>query len=162
MPIRVAIVVSHPIQYFAPWFRELAQLPDIDLKVFYCCDWGGKEYSDPGFNQTVEWDIPLLAGYVHEFLPVARRPERLGFWGTDNPNVSVALDRFEPDVLVVFGDAPRATWRVAFWARRHRRPLLLYSDSNIGVVPTWWKRTLKGLVVRQFYRHVDGALCIGE
>ncbi|MCU1306532.1 MAG: hypothetical protein JWN45_1227 [Acidobacteriaceae bacterium] len=162
MPIRVAIIVSHPIQYFAPWFRELAQVPDIDLKVFFCCDWGVKEYVDPGFNRNVLWDIPLLAGYAHEFLPIARRPKNLGFWETDNPNVAVVLNRFEPDVLVVFGYATRTSWRVAFWARRHHRPLLLYSDSNIGAVPTWWKRTLKDLVVRQFYRHVDGALFIGE
>ena len=40
MPIRLAIIVSHPIQYFAPWHRELAQVSDIDSKVFFCCDSG--------------------------------------------------------------------------------------------------------------------------
>jgi glycosyltransferase involved in cell wall biosynthesis len=162
MPIRVAIIVSHPIQYFAPWFRELAQVPDIDLKVFFCCDWGVTEYVDPGFNRNVLWDIPLLEGYAHEFLPVARRPQRLGFWQTDNPKVGAALDRFQPDVLVVFGYAHRTSWRVAFWARRHDRPLLLYSDSNIVAAPAWWKRAIKEVVVRRFYEHVDGALFIGE
>ena len=162
MPIRVAIIVSHPIQYFAPWFRELALIPHIALKVFFCCDWGVTEYVDPGFNRSVTWDIPLLEGYAHEFLSIRRRPEHLGFWQTDNPSVSASLERFQPDVVVVFGYAHRTTWRVAFWARRRRRPLLLYSDSNIGAVPPWWKRPIKDFVVTQFYRHVDGALFIGE
>ena len=35
MPIHLAIIVSHPIQYFAPWHRELAQVSDIDSKVFF-------------------------------------------------------------------------------------------------------------------------------
>src|SRR5216684_2228301 len=73
MPIRLAIIVSHPIQYFAPWFRELDRVPDIDLKVFFCCDWGLKEYVDPGFRTKMAWDIPLLEGYDHEFLSAARR-----------------------------------------------------------------------------------------
>ena len=162
MPIRVAIVVSHPIQYFAPWFRELAQAPDIDLKVFFCCDWGVAEYVDPGFNRNLAWDIPLLEGYAHEFLPIAHRPQRLGFWETDNPHVGAALDRFQPDVLAVFGYALRTSWRVAFWARRHRCPLLLYSDSNVKSLPKRWKRPIKDLVVSRFYGYVDGALFIGR
>ena len=162
MPIRLAILVSHPIQYFAPWFRELAQVPDIDSKVFFYCDWGVKDYVDPGFNVKMAWDIPLLKGYSHEFLPVASRPQRLSFWETDNPKVGAALDRFQPDLLVIFGYAHRTSWRVAFWARKHHRPLLLYSDSNIVAAPAWWKRTIKGVVVRHFYEHVDGALFIGE
>ncbi|HJS99877.1 MAG TPA: glycosyltransferase family 4 protein, partial [Terriglobales bacterium] len=162
MPIRLAIIVSHPIQYFAPWYRELAQVSDIELKVFFCCDWGVKKYVDPGFKVEMSWDIPLLEGYAHEFLPLARPIQRLGFREVDNPGVGVALDRFQPDVVTVFGYAYRTNWRVAFWARRHHRPLLLYSDSNLLVTPSWWKRVLKGVVVKGFYRYVDGALFIGE
>lgn len=161
MPIRLAIIVSHPIQYFAPWFRELAQVPDIDLKVFFCCDWGVTEYVDPGFNTKMAWDIPLLEGYVHEFLPIAHRPRQLGFWKVDNPSVGASLDNFQPDVVTMFGYAHRTSWRVAWWARRHQCPLLLYSDSNSCAVPALWKRAIKYPIVRQFYRHVDGALFIG-
>jgi glycosyltransferase involved in cell wall biosynthesis len=162
MPIRLAIIVSHPIQYFAPWHRELAQVSDIDSKVFFCCDWGITDYIDPGFNMEMAWDIPLLEGYAHEFIPIAHRPQRLGFWETDNPTVSAALDRFQPDVVTVFGYAHRTTWRAALWSHRNRRPLLLYSDSNVRLAPVWWKRAIKNIVVRRFYYYVDGALFIGE
>ena len=162
MPIRLAIIVSHPIQYFAPWYRELAQVPDIELKVFFCCDWGVKKYVDPGFKVEMAWDIPLLEGYAHEFLPLALPIQRLGFWEVDNPGVVAALDRFQPDVVTVCGYACRTNWRAAFWARRRHRPVLLYSDSNSLVTPRWWKRVLKNVVVKGFYRYVDGALYIGE
>jgi glycosyltransferase involved in cell wall biosynthesis len=162
MTIRLAIIVSHPIQYFAPWHRELARVSAIDSKVFFCCDWGITDYVDPGFNMEMVWDIPLLEGYAHEFIPIAHRPRRLGFWETDNPTVSAALDRFQPDVVAIFGYAHRTTWRAAFWSHRHRRPLLLYSDSNVRMVPAWWKRAIKDIVLRRFYYYVDGALSIGE
>lgn len=162
MPTRLAIIVSHPIQYFAPWFRELASVRDVDLKVFFCCDWGVNKYVDPGFSTQLAWDIPLLEGYAHEFLPLARRPRRLRFWEVDNPGVSASLGRFQPDVVMVFGYACCSNWRAAFWARRNHRPVLLYSDSNSLVTPPWWKRAVKNVVVKTFYRYVDGALYIGE
>ena len=162
MPTRLAIIVTHPIQYFAPWYRELAKVPDLALKVFFCCDWGLNKYVDPGFKTELAWDIPLLEGYAHEFLPRPGQLQRMTFWETDNPSVGVALDRFQPDVVMVFGYACRTNWRAAFWARRNHRPLLLYSDSNSLLTPPWWKRAAKSLVVKAFYRYVDGALYIGE
>ena len=35
-PIRLAYLVSHPIQYQAPLLRAIAADPEIDLKVFFC------------------------------------------------------------------------------------------------------------------------------
>ncbi|HXM68264.1 MAG TPA: glycosyltransferase family 4 protein [Candidatus Acidoferrum sp.] len=162
MPIRLATIVSHPIQYFAPWHRELAKVPEIDSKIFFCCDWGMSNDIDPGFNREVTWDIPLLDGYAHEFLPIARRPQRMSFWEMDNPTVTAALDRFQPDVVTVYGYAYRTNWRAALWSHRNRRPLLLFSDSNLRLAPAWWKRAIKDIIVRRFYRYVDGALCVGE
>ncbi len=162
MPIRLATIVSHPIQYFAPWHREMASVRGLDSKVFFCCDWGVTNYVDPGFNMEVAWDTPLLEGYAHEFLPIAHRPRRLNFWETDNPAITAALDRFQPDVVTVFGYAYRTNWRAALWSYRNRRPLLLYSDSNVRLQPALWKRPIKDIVVRRFYRYVDGALFISE
>ena len=162
MTTRLAILVSHPIQHFAPWHRELAKMKDLDLRVYFYCDWGLASYVDPEFQIPVEWDIPLLEGYAHEFLPISRRPTRLNFWQVDNPTVGEALDHFNPDVIKVFGYAYRTNWRVAAWASRRRRPLLLYSDSNARVRTTGWKRLAKEMIVRRFYARVDGALFVGD
>ena len=162
MTLRLAILVSHPIQYFAPWHREIAKSKDIDLRVYFFCDWGVTSYVDPDFQVPVEWDIPLLEGYDHEFLSISKRPEQLKFWQVDNPNVGEALDKFNPDVVKIFGYAYRTNWRVAAWAHRHQKPLLLYSDSNVRTQPNGWKRLAKQAIVGYFYSRVDGALFVGD
>jgi glycosyltransferase involved in cell wall biosynthesis len=161
-PIRLAVAVSHPIQHFAPWHREIAKIEDVDLRVFFFCDWGVASYLDPEFGVPICWDIPLLEGYPSEFLPTARRPRHLSFWQLDNPSVEKALERFSPDVVQVFGYAHRTNWRISSWASRQRKPLLLFSDSNVRAAKPVWKRLLKAVAVRNFYSRVDGALYVGD
>src|SRR5437773_1139796 len=47
MSLRFAAVISHPIQHYSPVFRELARVPGVAVKAFYCCDWGVKPTHDP-------------------------------------------------------------------------------------------------------------------
>ena len=70
--VRLAYLVSHPIQYQAPMLRRIAQEPDIDLTVFFGSDFSVRGYKDEGFGVGVKWDVPLLEGYRHEFLPALR------------------------------------------------------------------------------------------
>ena len=67
--LRLAYVVSHPIQYQANLLRRIAADPEIDLTVFFCSDFSVKEYEDSGFGLTVQWDVPLLEGYRSVILP---------------------------------------------------------------------------------------------
>lgn len=70
--VRLAYLVSHPIQYQAPLLRRIAEEPDVDLTVFFGSDFSVRGYRDEGFGVGVKWDIPLLDGYRHEFLPKLR------------------------------------------------------------------------------------------
>ena len=70
--VRLAYLVSHPIQYQAPLLRRIAQEPDIDLTVFFGSDFSLRGYQDEGFGVAVKWDVSLLDGYRYEFLPVIR------------------------------------------------------------------------------------------
>jgi glycosyltransferase involved in cell wall biosynthesis len=70
--VRLAYLVSHPIQYQAPLLRRLAQEPDVDLTVFFGSDFSVRGYRDEGFGVAVKWDVPLLEGYRHIFLPRLR------------------------------------------------------------------------------------------
>ena len=67
--IRLAYLVSHPIQYQAPLLRLIAADPDIDLTVFFCSDYSLRDHKDKGFGQVIKWDVPLIDGYNHVFLP---------------------------------------------------------------------------------------------
>jgi glycosyltransferase involved in cell wall biosynthesis len=160
--IRLAVVISHPIQYFTPWFRELAKVPGINLRVFYCCDWGIQSYRDDQFQLEVKWDVPLLEGYDHEFLPIPRRPKSLSFRDLDNASVGGMLDRYAPEVVVVFGYYSRTIWRVVHWARRRKTPVLLCSDSNPAKPRGRLRKAVKTAIVRYFYSRLDGAFCASK
>src|SRR5215831_5851719 len=99
MIARVAVINTHPIQHFAPLWREIAKLKEVELKVFYCSDWGVNEYADPEFGTTFKWDIDLLSGYESEFLPISAHPWKLGFWETDSPAIGNRLEAYQPDLL---------------------------------------------------------------
>lgn len=71
-PVRLAYLVSHPIQYQAPLLRRIAREPDIDLTVLFGSDFSLRGYKDRGFGVEVQWDVPLLDGYKSEFLPRLR------------------------------------------------------------------------------------------
>src|ERR1700728_437173 len=67
--VKIAYLVSHPIQYQAPLLRRISQEPDIELTVFFGSDFSVREYVDKGLPVNVKWDVPLTEGYRHEFLP---------------------------------------------------------------------------------------------
>src|ERR1700733_7637599 len=77
--VRLPLLVSHPIQYQAPLLRRIAQEPDIDLTVLFGSDFSVHGYKDAGFGVGVQWDVPLLDGYKHEFLPALRDRREVSF-----------------------------------------------------------------------------------
>jgi hypothetical protein len=82
----LAIVLSHPTQYYSPWFRHISAQGELKLRVFYLWDFGVQPRMDVQFGQTVQWDIPLLDGYDSEFVPNdSRDPGTHWFGGLDNP-----------------------------------------------------------------------------
>jgi glycosyltransferase involved in cell wall biosynthesis len=158
---KLAVVISHPIQHFVPLFQRLARSPEVDLKVFYCCDWGVREYADPGFGRSFAWDIPLLDGYKFEFLPIRSRPRSLGFWDVDNPEVTSRIEHFAPDAVWVHGYSQRTSWRVLRWARG-RAKVLYFGDSELLSQRGRMARVLKRIVLPRFFRRCDAFLTIGD
>ena len=77
--VRLAYLVSHPIQYQTPLLRRIAQEPDIDLTVLFGSDFSAKGYQDEGFGVDVKWDVPLLEGYLYRFLPAIRDNATVSF-----------------------------------------------------------------------------------
>ena len=101
--IRLAYLVSHPIQYQAPLLRLIAAEPDIDLTVFFCSDYSVRQHKDEGFGQVIEWDVPLLDGYDHVFLPARRNNGPPSVFRPINSGLAKALKEGDFDVLWVHG-----------------------------------------------------------
>jgi glycosyltransferase involved in cell wall biosynthesis len=152
---RLAVVTTHPIQYYAPWFRHLAREPGLDVRIYYLWDFGVTDRVDPGFGQSLRWDVPLLEGYAHEFVPNrSRRPGTHSFWGIDNPALLPRLRALGPDAVLCLG-YNHATFARLLWRwDRVRSPLLLRGDSH-RLVPrrgprAWLKRHIVAAVFRRF------------
>ncbi len=159
--LRLAIVTSHPIQYNAPLFRELASRSEIATKVFY--SWTGTADSiDPEFGIKIEWDIPLLDGYEWALIPnKSADPGTHHFRGLDNPGMISAIESWGPEMVLVYGWSSRTHLRVL----RHfkgRRPVLFRGDSTLLSATGILRRLFRKPSLRWIYRHVDLALYPGQ
>ncbi len=101
--IRVAYLVTHPIQYQAPLLRRIAKEPGLDFTVFFRSDLSISGAIDPGFGIPVKWDVDLLQGYRSHFLPTIGDRKRVTFWRPFNYGLTRELRRGRFDVLWVHG-----------------------------------------------------------
>lgn len=150
---RLAIVLSHPTQYYSPWFRWLRQHASFSLRVFYLWDFGVKPTRDREFQSTFAWDVDLLAGYDYEFVPnTSSDPGTHHFGGLRNPSLISRVAAFRPDALLLFGYAHVSHLKLILWARRRGVPLVFRGDSHfIGRPrPSLLTRTALGFLYAQF------------
>lgn len=128
---RLAILSSHPVQYYSPFFRRLAEQPEIDLTVLYCTLQGARTMSDPGFGMSFAWDIPLLDGYRYKVLR-NYWPGRLnGFFSCINPGVVKELRKGIYDAVIIFGWGCLTNWLAFNGAALADIPWMLYGDTNV-------------------------------
>ncbi len=160
-PLRLAVVVSHPIQYYAPLWRALAHEPALALHVLFASRIGLDKTFDPDMKTHVAWATDLTAGYSHEFLPEAASIQRTGFH-VDNPSVGDALARFRPDAVILHGYGSRTMLRALLWCKFHGVRTLLTADSSAHVSPPGGRRHVKTLVAPWLLRRYDAALTMSD
>lgn len=126
---RLMVLMSHPIQYYSPWFRELDKL--LDLYVLYAHKQDSKGQAQAGFGVEFDWDIPLLEGYRYSFLRnVARKPTVQSFWGLNTPSVLEEVRRFRPALLLVGGWNRWSYWQAIYAAKRFGAKIAVRTDSQ--------------------------------
>ncbi len=151
--MRLAVVLSHPTQYYSPWFQWMAGHSAVTFRVFYLWEFGVSARHDPQFGKTIQWDIDLLSGYESEFVPnVSADAGTHHFFGLDNPNLPARWAAWRPTALLMFGYNWKSHLRALWWARWHRVPVILRGDSHwLGRgAPAWPRRGALGLLFRQF------------
>lgn len=149
--IRLAILSTHPIQYNAPLFRQMAEQEDWEVHVFFSRTLKQVSY-DPDFQREVTWDIPLTIGYAHSHIDanVSSGIETL----------KRSIEAFKPQALLVYG------WnfpghRQVMRAFHGRVPIGFRGDSHLLDAMPFWRRWVRQIVLRRVYRHVDLALSVG-
>jgi glycosyltransferase involved in cell wall biosynthesis len=158
---RLAILATHPIQYFAPWFRHLATI--FDLEVLYAHRQDVRGQSAAGFGVDFEWDVPLLEGYPYRFLKnVSSSPGLQSFGGCDTPELYDLIRPENYDALLVLGWARKSFIQGILAARRNHVPVLLRGDSQLGTMRSYFKRAVKYVPYRLLLPRINAHLYVGK
>ncbi|MHB1938716.1 MAG: glycosyltransferase family 4 protein [Acidobacteriaceae bacterium] len=161
--LRVAYLLSHPIQYQSPLLRLLAQQPGLELTVLYTSDFSARSYRDKGFGVSVEWDVPLLGRYRHEFLPRLLDGNDISFFRPLNHGIFRRLRQGRFDVLWIHGYATLNSWMAMTAAKRLGIPVLLRTDSTLIDHPRGpVKLAAKSIFFRILRRFTYGVLSVGQ
>lgn len=161
--LRLAVISSHPIQYYAPWFRYIASQSKINLKVFYLWDFGITEQVDSGFEQTIKWDIPLLEGYAHEFVPnISHKPGTAHFWGLQNPTLLQRVKAFSPTAVLMMNYNYASLYSFIWRWPKQSVPLLFRGDSHRLFPAGGVKEFLRRQWISAIYSQFSGLLYVGK
>ncbi len=159
---RLAALTTHPIQYQAPLFRELARQPEIELRVYFGSD---DHYAtaalDKDFGVPVAWDRPLLDGYDSRFLSrCSRLPRALARVAASARLVrELARERYDAILVTSYNDVTSLTAYLGAWATG--TPVLLRTESELLKSRPAWIRLAKRLLLAPLFRRTAAFLAIG-
>jgi glycosyltransferase involved in cell wall biosynthesis len=161
---RIAIIVSHPIQYFAPLYQRLARRDDIAVKVFFTWHTGQTAVKDRGFGVPVAWDIPLVEGYEFELVPNrSSDPGTHHFLGLRNPSLVERVLAWTPDIVHITGWAWLSHLSALRAFAKSGIPTLFRGDSHLlderARGPRWW---LKRAVLKRVFSWPAAFLVVGS
>lgn len=163
MKPRLAVILSHPVQYYSPWFRQLASTGRTDIRVFYLWNAGVTATHDRGFGESFQWDVPLLGGYDAEFVPNASRdPGTHHAAGLDNPTLVERLRAWNPSAILMFGYTYRSHMRVLLSRGLSHVPLLFRGDSHDMGREATLQSSVGRNIRRLLFRRFTGFLSVGK
>lgn len=159
---KLAILDTHPIQYYAPRYRAFDRCSQIEVTVFYCSNRGVEVSNDQNFGGIeFEWDISLLEGYEHQFLFNLAPDDKSGFFGEINPGIITELIQGEFDALSVRGHNFLTCHLAIATAKIIDVPLFMTADTHLMLDRHLIKRALRKPVLRLFYSQFHGFLANG-
>jgi glycosyltransferase involved in cell wall biosynthesis len=158
---RIGFLVSHPIQYYTPFFRELAG--HCDLTVFFAHRQDATGQGQAGYGVAFDWDVDLLSGYESRFLTnVARVPSTQSFAGCNTPEIADRISESRFDAFVVPGWSLRSYWQAVRACRRARVPVMVRGDSQLAGQRGGAVRRVKGAVFPHLLKQFDACLYVGQ
>jgi glycosyltransferase involved in cell wall biosynthesis len=157
----LAIITSHPIQYQAPLWRELARA-GIKFEVWFLTPHAVQASYDREFGRSFAWDVDLLEGYPHRFLDVADgwRLDRFGGirllhgWPAELRSHGVTR-------IWVEGWRFRAFWQTIQAAHRAGIEVWMRGENHDLAPEPWLRRLWRRPILRWLLGQVDRFLCIG-
>ncbi|MBL4674822.1 MAG: glycosyltransferase family 4 protein [Mucilaginibacter sp.] len=158
--MRLAVILTHPIQYYTPVFKLITERNNIELKVLYTLGSQTNNF-DPGFKQAIKWDIPLLEGYKYDFIKnTSPNPGSADFNGIVNPDLIEKVESFKPDALLIYGWSYHSHLKILRYFKGET-PIIFRGDSTLLDHQNILKATLRFFLLKWVYSHIDHALYTG-
>jgi glycosyltransferase involved in cell wall biosynthesis len=180
--MRLAFIVSHPIQYYVPIYRDLAkrarnqetgdtrqETAEDDaaevtaLKVFYTWRDAGPAL-DEKFGKEFAWDIPLMEGYDFEVVPnTSPDPGTHHRKGLINPDLVERVRAWQPDAVHITGYNYVSHGQAIKELSEAGVPVIFRGDSHLldGRGP-WWKWWIKKSCLSRVYRWPAAFTYVGQ
>lgn len=154
---RVLAIGSHPVQYMAPLLRRMARHPQLDLSVAYCSLRSAQPAHDPGFNTTVQWDIPLLEGYSWKEIP-NKGSGQDSISGLYNPGLWQLIREGDFAAVLCYLSYLSASFWISLFASRFSGSAFLFGTDASNLAPrsgARWKIRLKKALWPRLYSLAD-------
>lgn len=161
-PMKLAIVVSHPIQHFVHFYRALAAHPEVDLTVLFGAPIGLKSYFDKEMNTEIAWAMDMLSGYDHKILEPDQVHIQPGLRAPNAPALGRELSALQPDVVLIYGYAQINAARALWWCNRHSVPALMIGDSELRRQRSSIKTMVKRLAMPLVLGRYSAFLSVGD
>ena len=158
--IRVALVVSHPIQHFCPQYVSFAKNKEVVFKVFFGSALGSKKYYDPNFKKEISWDNLNLDQFDHCFLNGELALPSDG--KLDAPSLDGELQIFKPLVVIIYGYYQKIQRRAHRWALKNNVKLAYIADSELRHKRNKWKEFAKYFFIKNYFSKIDYFLSVGD
>jgi glycosyltransferase involved in cell wall biosynthesis len=158
--MKIAIIVSHPIQHFCPQYVSFAENKNIELKVFFASRLGLDKYLDVNFKQEISWGNLQIEKFEHEFLngaAVLQSDKNI-----DAPALDNALLAFAPDLVVTYGYFQKLQRRAHQWAKNNKVPVAYISDSELRHKRNRLKEFVKYPYLRSYFSSIKYFLTVGD
>ena len=152
-PIRIAVLTAIPTPYRDPFWNVMAENPGIELEVIYCAKQKGDRPWDLAWEQNYTVHYPESINYARRWGPAASL-----YW---NPQTRGILRAGQFDGIIVGGyNHPTMLWAIGY-ARRHKIPYFLASESYLQQKRSSWKHLIKSWLVRSIVKNARGCLPTG-
>jgi glycosyltransferase involved in cell wall biosynthesis len=159
--LKLAIITTHPIQYYAPIFKLLHERQNIEIKVFYTWGKSAQKKYDPGFDQNIAWDIPLLDTYPFEWAEnKATNQGSHHFNGIVTPQLITQVSKYKPNAVLVIGWAYHSHLKVIRYFN-NKVPVYFRGDSTLLDEKRSLRSVLKSIFLKWVYSHIDHAFYNG-
>ncbi|MFO1431398.1 MAG: glycosyltransferase [Candidatus Competibacteraceae bacterium] len=157
--IKIAIIISHPIQHFCPMYASWAEFPDWEIMVFFASTIGLESFTDHDFGATFRWE-GLQLNFPYVFLNTGKQIDISN--NIDAVDLYDQLDQYCPNVIVVYGYIQRLQRRAINYGLKNNIKLLMISDSELRQHRPLYKKVTKKIILTHYFRKIDGFLTVGD